>query len=748
MAQNMRVQVNSLPDAPITQATSRPTSVLVQAPYRDTSGGLLGSLASALQDINPGLQQFMWNRETQNREEDTRRAHDAIAGLTFDQAQERIASGEMDRTESPFYQAAYKKQFGIVYAGERKQHLLDRYAQDIDKFNGDVDGFLAHAAQEDMDKYGNDKFVLAGIREGMGDFAGEVRAQHRDSIRKATQETAVSRFGDSLGVEYTQALKDGRDPIAAVRYLAEGQAKLLGITGPQIDDAFMTMAQGYAAQGNVDEARRILTTEITAADGTKLGAYSTRPAYATKAASILNAGAAKATETQRIALTGEIMGLKTMASQGALTREGQDRITALRQSDIISQSEYEGIIGVNQKALNEQADRAYGARVEAESASDAAAAMREGRGWAVQDRTYVDGSGNTKVIKAKDMTAKVVSDTYGTMLKQGKTVPEIAAVLSSFGSDVEVGDWSKLMNDGNMALTTATVKAGKDGSVQVPEQAAAGFELYRSLSPFKMLRDRHITPEAQAIYSDAEVLMQNGMDAGAALAEAASADRSAANPIPRISDKIVSDAVDDTDFSGTINRGQIGGTIQRLASIYMRDYHLPADKAVEAAKGNVAASTITINNVAVNRRNRYVGPDFEKAATTAVRAFAKAQGDDEGDLTLMPADDRGDRWIVVYADTGMPHEAAFSSIMTTTQLDSQWRTEHMRELEAQRQSDKLQPPAVNPAQQLRKQEMAKPRTTTGSKVQTPFAPKNRSKPAPATRIDPGLGIIQPKTPRR
>ena len=661
-----RVQVQGPQGAAPLQTIARPGAVSGGAPRVGVSRG--AQLAQALSAFEPELRGHLQERQAEYEKQEAERAYDTLQGMTFEQARQMVDSGQLRETENPWFEAAFQKQFGVSYAGKRKRDIMMAYETQFDKHNGDIEGFIASHVQRDASLYGKNKFVSAGIREGMGDFLTRLRDEQATFKSTTVKEAAVDQFRGVAQTAVDEAVAQGADPSAAVRSLYGQHRQALGLSYKQMDDNVISLAEQYAADGDVATVEALLTTEIIGEDGQNVGSFTSRARYAQDAERILNSARKKQAELNRETGTGLIVAQRTKAASGTLNDEDIATLDRLKNDDVISQEMHESLLVQNQNAKARAAGAAYDGLQEENFRTHVSNEVLSGRGYAVTDYTYTDANGKPQTIKRDAVVKQVVNDTLTKMAQEKYSEGEMAATLASWGVDANFEVWENAMSHGYTSLSQVLAKTGEDGEIELPEPAIAAYGTWKNLSEYPNLRARHVKDStALKIYRDAEALERGGnIDPQTALLTAARIDRNSTRTglSKQLDRDTFKSALRDFSSSGGFagigsediaNSGYAAQVIERTARVLM-DGHLPPDRAVKEAARMFEESHTPMNGSFVNTRNKLVPPDFQDMGETMIDQFAEQHDVDADDLTIIPSLDGEQTWLIAYKDTLLPHE--------------------------------------------------------------------------------------------
>ncbi len=692
-----RVQVQGPQGATALRTTARPGAVSAGAPRVGVSRG--AQLAQALSAIAPELKGHLQEAQQEFETKEAERAYDTLQGMTFQDAKRMVDEGKIAETENPWFEAAFQKQFGVAYAGQRKREIMLAYENGFDKNNGDIEAFIASHAQQDAARYGKNKFVRAGMREGMGDFTSRLRDQHAEFRSSVIKGQNIDQFRGASRTVVDEAVATGADPSAAVRSLYEQHRQAFGLTYQQMDDNILALAAEYAGSGDVATVRALLETDIVGEDGVSVGSFTSRSRYADKAQTLINQAETRRGKLDREHNTSEVVGLRTRAGKGAFTDEDIELLDGMKRDGLISQEMHESLLVQNQNARAGALNASFDALQNSSYRDHVQNRLLAGEVFAVTDHTYTDQNGKLKTIKRDAVVDEVTNEVLTQMAAEGYTENEMAATMASWGGGGTFQVWENAMSDGYIALSQTLSSAGEDGKVELPPAAIAGYGTWRNLAEHPNLRARHVNDQtALRLYRDAEALERGGMEPETALITAARIDR-------RENRNGLSTQVDRNAFNAAVREVTSGGwfgedmsnagwastTIERSARILI-DAGLPQDRAIEQAVRMFEDSHTNINGVAVNTRNKLVPPNFGDMAEIMIDEFAARHGEDPNDLTIVPTLNGEQSWVVTRKTTMLPHEdwvegGAFNVKDLQTRFNSVQQAE--RELEREHVNQKL-----------------------------------------------------------
>lgn len=653
------------------QENRGPVEIIPQAqPIHSTvSSGQLprrsdgAAIAQAFSDLSVGAARLFQQIEQGKIEDAEVAVQDRLNGMTFEEANDAVRSGQIAEQENPYFVAAFERQMVIEAGSKLKRNILEEYQTSFDRENGDLDQFLTDRFNGFQQEFGDLEFGKEVISDSIGGFFETLKDHHAEFKTGRIKETASNRFFSVARDTLQRAIATGQDPSAAVRSLYDDHKNHLGLSNAEMDQSVLQLAQEQAEEGNVEVVNSLLGTDITGTDGTKVGSFLTKPKTADKARRVIALAEAQRAENRRRGMVEGIAEFQTRAASGGLTEADEATILSLVDDEVLSIGQATSFFTQNRQAQRRAIVVANTQKAQAQYNLGVGRALAAGMGFMVQDRQYTDEDGRQHTFKAKAAIQASVDQAIGHLATTGATTEQQAATLAGFGVDAKFSVWENALSNGYLAIHQATVQAGENGDIELPPPATAGYEVWKSLGEFPALRERHISDAtASSIYADAEVLERNGMDAQTALVVSAGIDRDKRRTgvSSRIDNdtltSVVSRAAEGGWFDGTAeNGGYISKAIERQARIYM-DMGLPAERAMEEAQDRFLQSHTLVNGVMINTRNAFVPPNFDEVAQLVLEDFAEAHEEDVDDLTLFPARDGQKFWRVARKGSLVPHE--------------------------------------------------------------------------------------------
>lgn len=178
-----RVQVDQLNRQqrvrPVAAPVARPTTV--RAPDRSNS---YTQLAEAIAAFQPEFEAMGQQRLQEYAAEQEALAQGKIGGMTFEEATQAMKDGTIRQSESPWFQAAFNRQYGQRLATEAKRQALEKY-RSIDFTAGQtVDDIIGEVQTELEPLIGGNALIQTGYMNEAADFFDRLRSQAADDFSK------------------------------------------------------------------------------------------------------------------------------------------------------------------------------------------------------------------------------------------------------------------------------------------------------------------------------------------------------------------------------------------------------------------------------------------------------------------------------------------------------------------------------------------------------------------------------------
>lgn len=664
-----RQQVNTDLGSPeALRTTARPVSTA--SPTYSVGGSSGAALMRSLAGVKPELNAYLQEMEGEFREAEEARAYDAIQGMTYEQSSALVASGDMRATESPWFKAAFDKQFGLAHASRRRREIVTNYNNEFDKHGGDVEGFLANYAADDAEKFGDNKHIMSGLREGMSGVFGKVKDDQAEFTADYARSQVSDNFLDVARGAFDQAMESGTNPMEAIRNLYGGHNEMLGLTFPEMDDYVMQLAEERALAGDLEGTRALLEYEAVGADGTPVGAFTQRQRFSLKAQQLIERAEGNAGSNLRSASTQTVVGLRERAAAGQLDSTDRAQIQRLHDTGAISNEMHESLLMQHTTGERRATAAAFEDNQQGAAIGHAVEMLQNGRGYALRDVTVInpfDGSEHTW--SSDDLREMAATEMVDGMLANNATPQQVSQHMAEWGVDYTYEPFENAMSHGYLSLTEAVAAAGANGKVELPEPALAGYQTWKGMNNQPRLRDRHIVnAEAGSVYRDAAALERTGTyTAEEALYRSASIDRKGSR-------SSLSSVVDRDRFYSAVTKGmrsggfmgigrqtadngaQVARWMEESVRVQM-DLGMTMDAAIKEGLKSYQDSHEVINGISINIRDNFIPPNFEQITNHVIAGYAEQTGEDAGDITLYPSHDGSDNWIMVYKGSLAPVSA-------------------------------------------------------------------------------------------
>jgi hypothetical protein len=230
---------------------------------------------TALAQFSPALQGMAdrWNQAHIEQQEAA--AEKKIGGMTYEEAKQAVSGGGLHEFSSPWFRAAFEKQFGIRAAGEMRRRAEQAIATqdmtevDPDRFTAD----LMKTAQADLPA--NSKFATAGFNATASQVADMVRQKvNSDRVTTTVKMRDENAFQNMQTlIEQGKANGDDTAKIAAdVRDSMRGNRDLLGMS---YEAQYNTLARVVQVLGQQPGNEEVVTAlgDIDRNKGVKLSSH-------------------------------------------------------------------------------------------------------------------------------------------------------------------------------------------------------------------------------------------------------------------------------------------------------------------------------------------------------------------------------------------------------------------------------------------------------------------------------------------
>lgn len=668
------------------RTVARPTGNNAVAPTVSMGSG--AQLAQALSGIQPALQGYLSELHQDYQREQEEMAYDRIQGMTYAESQALIQSGQMRNTESPFYQAAFEKQFGLAHAANRRREIADAYNNEFDKESGDLDAFLARYAEDDFSAFGDSQFIMAGYREGMAGVFGKIKDQHAEWSSEETKMRTAEYAVDIFRGAVDQANEVGDNPLDAVRARYSDHKEAFGKTFGELDEYVMHIAAEYAEAGDLYTVQQLLEQEVVGEDGTKVGAFVNRARFSEKARNLIEVARSNQGNYFRRENIDLMVDLADRAAMGNLTPDDQAQIRVLLDSKQITQAKAESLLTQNVNALRRNTTTAIVENAKLEIHNTGFDILLDGHGWSITDQTFTGPDGKVHTVSRDEIIQRNGDAYVQAALGKGASTAQLATQIASWNTDYTYQPWEHLLNDGYLALSEKLTTQGPDG-LELPESSLMAYQTYREMSSQPNLRNRTVTNTAAAkVYRNAEILEEYGFETDRALLVAAQVQgkprRSLSTAISKQSFYEDAERAIKADAgwfgSGALNESYVIGWMEDKVGLLM-DAGMGQKAATAAVLARYKEDHTVINGVSVPTGNLHIPNGFQEMTERALARYAAENPSvDVDDLTLYPADANGTQWRIIQKDTFVPLRSSLESPSEFTMEQLQeWDNELLRE---------------------------------------------------------------------
>ena len=634
------------------------------------------SLARALGDISPAINQMLDGEANRQKQAQEDLANRRINGMSFEEARAAVDGGQISELQNPWYNAAFMKQYGERLAYDRINQLSVEYETSPDKATMNFDQFVAGTMAKDLEQHGDNKFFMAGYTPLMQSFnaqRGVKVAQQQATEMVAESQTGVYQTFLGMARVMTSEGKSPAEIHEAIRAKYSGNREMLHVDFKTQDIELIRAAEAWAAEGNYALVQEVLTKPRMASDGTNLGALSENPAYAADTARILKASQAKQFEVDQTNLAGERTRFIAMADKGQLQPEAFLDM-ALAKPELFSEAAARSLVERNNavviRAQEEFAKQSQTLALQAQATQsnfeltqNDLRAVTDGTVPFLQDGYVLNDKGERVIVpveKRRENVAAAFSAQLRAAAEAQNLTPEQAEDFEIQGfatNNLENPTWTRALASGPTAATPQNLSGES-----LPPGLVEGARLYMKLhDTAPQLLKKHIRDEATMNFYEAYRIASeyNGSDTRQALLQAVKVTQDPSgysNPMYSVSLKSVQEAMP-TTIGGILgigsqqveNQPYVVGEIQRLAEFYLRNNMNP-DQALRTATERFLQFNKPINGDYVNVGSKDLPENFPQLAVRALEAYV-TNHPDEGleldDLTIAPVEDGSGNWVII-----------------------------------------------------------------------------------------------------
>lgn len=244
--QNNRIKPNLSGRTNITRAAPGVQAAPVNRTITPEVSGA-SQLAYALGQISPSFNKYLSDKHNKFVEDETARGTQA-ASLSKKEVDKKIAKGEIQPEQSPYFQKAYMKQAGIN-AGIRRAHDLQVAYADPEQFNietGDINEFINSFLTSDTDGI-VDSDYKEGFLKAIRSTEGDVRQKHTNLKVSEVREDVQNQVYQSYLNAFDLMAKSGSDDAANLEQLSQN-ARDLNVSNKELNSIAFKAASTYAMQ--------------------------------------------------------------------------------------------------------------------------------------------------------------------------------------------------------------------------------------------------------------------------------------------------------------------------------------------------------------------------------------------------------------------------------------------------------------------------------------------------------------------
>ncbi|MGK9164933.1 hypothetical protein KXR53_01475 [Inquilinus limosus] len=703
----------------ITAPVAQPVDTYAPTPAPQGAGDGFFALAQGLRDFSPVLARFADDQMDKAKQAEEARAEARIGGMTLDEQNRFIKSGEIKNWEGPFARAKFMQLYGENAGTAAALELVRQYESGgFDKMNGNLDEFIAQGQAAGLAEVGDDPFAQRQYARSFRQIADRLRPMNaQDKAQQFAQDSADLIAGRFISIR-TQMQADGSyTPQAyAERVRAEmtSNAKL-NVMGRADQDRVLMGVIGRLA----DEGDEATVNFLLDDDRGGVGALGNKRENLADAVQLKERARSRRVELTQRAMPDQMAPILAAVDKGTYTAEQAERDRAAglindeQRISLVARSDARAadLRAANAKAVEKLAlaNAADASRQSARRAAWGIAA--EGRGALISDVKVLNDSGEEVNYSRADQIRDTVqtfqeasnrlaqADNWSPaqkaqydadwFAKNGFEDDQTQAVLSSAYSSVRSVDVEK-----------GTVSLGRLQDAY--EAYSAVYQMNPKYAQNGLLKGSR----ERAFYDDIRVGMEYGgltFDQAATQAiQLSRLDRRGSanltlqerNEVREAGDRITLRAQPETAFGrlwwgeegivGPVhNTGDVRRQIEELAFRNM-DLGLSPTKAVEVATQQFATSHLNVNGYAVRANARAYPADIGARLTKRLRALYEDDGADLrdeydfDDLTVVQDGASAGRWIVIDR-SGLPISDPARRYITMDSIRADMREEAAKE---------------------------------------------------------------------
>lgn len=501
--------------APSVSPAPQHSGAYLSKPAAQDTGGALHELADALSSFSPALEQYAANSKAQaatkaqahakadaaaqeaERERQQALAEQRLAGMTIADVQSAMKAGTLNGYDNPYFKEAADNVLGRrSVATLRATMEAEIEAGEIDPVATDLGDVLSQRiAEAGLDQAS--RSFAAGFTKQAEEFRIDLlETQH--SARQADYEAKA----DTIAFEALADAIESSDPSsvsAALQRATADLAPMIGVSHGRLDAIQIEIAEALAERGEVEMVEAILKGNRTAADGSSVGALSSKKGMGKKAETLIT----RAKTVQEAAVSDTFAmnnyALSEQRRSGKLTNGMID--AALRSNEITpsqANTQKEKLATETEKRLKaakEARDLQRIDRMTEATLASASVQMFSGRGYEIEDVTLEVGDAK-RTIKAKTIKDQILTQAATELQASLPEGPEGTALFrmsmqdSIRGSGATLKQWRSEMD--NLQTDLEIMRA----TGEIPARVSNAIDLFSSLD----------TDVAEAHVKDAETL--------------------------------------------------------------------------------------------------------------------------------------------------------------------------------------------------------------------------------------------------
>lgn len=687
------------------QPQARPVNTFVR-PATPTDASAIGQsttaqLAQALSSFSPALESMERERKARLQREAEAVALDKINGLTLQEANDLVQSGELRAEHSPWAQAAFEKLFGRRAAAEKLNQLQTAIARgDIDPVTADFDQILSDEHSLLSGSVESD-FFQSGMNSVFAEGSEKIKAfgdkSKTAAFLKERNDTIVNNMlqdvegGDAEGMSSEQIVNE------LVRPYYESNQKMFNINRGDTDKMVVGVADLLAAQGKEGLVKELLTKRRG-----DTPSISDKPEFRSDVSRIISTAEGKQfEETARIHRETRV-GFNVAATFGALDEAALEEAAS---EGVFGRKEVERLKEQNRVAKIREATKAQSENTllwrkaqEAAIISGQVGSLLEGRADELEDISVImlDPNGKpAEITVSRDAQIEAATNNIFASIDKAAADPGSRVRLKAnylARNGISYPLWERMLAAGPQRAAVAALDDNEQPIVD--QQITGSYDLYKQLQATNPgQKSAHIKDrEVEAFYNSAFIAERyRGLEPEAALQQAVVAAQRPAGLkafTPRQIDDLRTQAQGvASQFFGAdaSNVGTVTNTLFRIAST-MPDI-APAE-ALERAKELYEDNHSIIDGWSQYHGGRMAELEgfYEQVSPFAKQEFLddnSPDDTDEDDLLLAPvlAGQKGIWWLInkrnqapVMRENGEPYK------FTANDLRKRARTSAIEEL--------------------------------------------------------------------